>query len=221
MSMSHSGLASRSFIIGSRLWPPAMIRASGPWRWSAAIAPSTLVARSYSNGPGVCTGLSFAVLSLVVSIGPVLHRRVRADHGRAGHLLGPRLARLGVQRPRGEAAAGDVAQDGAAGRAGRGDRRLAAEPGERQRPLRVDLADARRLRRRALGEVAEPLRRGARVEALDEADGVLHAGLLDEQPLEQVDAGVEVLVDRRDDPLDRGALLDDLADRGDRLVQAG
>src|SRR3954465_3613429 len=55
MSIRTSGLARRSFIIGSRLWPPAMTRASGPWRWSAAMAPSTLVARSYSNGPGVCT----------------------------------------------------------------------------------------------------------------------------------------------------------------------
>ena len=54
MSIRCSGLASRSFIIGSRLWPPAMIRASGPSRSSAAIAPSTLVARSYSNGAGVC-----------------------------------------------------------------------------------------------------------------------------------------------------------------------
>ena len=56
MSTRCSGVASRSFIIGSRLWPPAMIRASGPSRSSAAIAPSTLVARSYSNGAGVCNG---------------------------------------------------------------------------------------------------------------------------------------------------------------------
>ena len=46
MSMRCPGLARRSFIIGSRLCPPAMIRASGPRRSSAAIAPSTLVARS-------------------------------------------------------------------------------------------------------------------------------------------------------------------------------
>ena len=58
MSIRCSGLASRSFIIGSRLWPPAMMRASGPWRSSAAIAPSTLVARSYSNGAGVCRACS-------------------------------------------------------------------------------------------------------------------------------------------------------------------
>ena len=59
MSIRCSGLASRSFIIGSRLWPPAMTRASGPSRWSDAIAPSTLVARSYSNAAGVCNACSF------------------------------------------------------------------------------------------------------------------------------------------------------------------
>ena len=30
MSIRYSGFASRSFIIGSRLWPPAISRASGP-----------------------------------------------------------------------------------------------------------------------------------------------------------------------------------------------
>ena len=59
MSIRCSGLASRSFIIGSRLWPPAMMRASEPSRCSDAIAPSTLVARSYSNGAGVCNTCSF------------------------------------------------------------------------------------------------------------------------------------------------------------------
>src|SRR3954467_9395291 len=54
MSIRGAGWGSRSFIIGSRLWPPAMIRASGPSRSSDSIAPSTLVARSYSNGAGVC-----------------------------------------------------------------------------------------------------------------------------------------------------------------------
>ena len=55
MSIRCSGFARRSFIIGSRLCPPAMIRASEPSRCSASMAPSTLVARSYSNGAGVCT----------------------------------------------------------------------------------------------------------------------------------------------------------------------
>ena len=61
MSIRCAGVASRSFIIGSRLWPPAMTRASGPSRSSDAIAPSTLVARSYSNGAGVCTWLPSVV----------------------------------------------------------------------------------------------------------------------------------------------------------------
>src|SRR4051812_23729710 len=118
MSIRYSGLASLSFIIGSRLWPPAMMRASGPWRCSAAIASSTLSARSYSNGAGVCTWLSFRVVVLVVAGGRrrggrlrlehrrrparhapadagllarlVLHRRVRADDRRAGEPLGAR-----------------------------------------------------------------------------------------------------------------------------------
>ena len=54
MSIRYSGFASRSFIIGSRLCPPAMMRASEPSLCSEAIAPSTLVARSYSNDAGVC-----------------------------------------------------------------------------------------------------------------------------------------------------------------------
>src|SRR3954447_5335975 len=116
MSIRCSGLASRSFIIGSRLWPPAMIRASGPRRWSAPTASSTLCARRYSNGAGVCTGLSFRVVGLrlvggavglehgrasAVALLPadarrvarlVLDRRVRADDRRALEALGARLA---------------------------------------------------------------------------------------------------------------------------------
>src|SRR3954454_10731618 len=101
MSMRCSGLASLSFIIGSSECPPAMIRASGPRRWSAAIASSTLCARWYSNGAGVCTGLSLRVVALVVGrrrgLGPALHRRrparlvldrrVGADDRRALELL--------------------------------------------------------------------------------------------------------------------------------------
>src|SRR4051794_33360774 len=259
MSIRTSGLARRSFIIGSRLWPPAMTRASGPWRWSAAMAPSTLVARSYSNGPGVCTsgpllgraggpGLGAAV-AVAVSVrrrrragrgrrlGPhaaagqpaahagllarlVALRRVGADDRRALESLRARLARLGIQQPRGQAAALDVAQHPAA-RARGGDRRLAAEAGQRQRALRVDLADPRRADLPALREVAEALGGGARVQPVDQPDGVLHPGLLDEQALEQVDARVEVAVDVADDLGDRRALLDDLPDRGDRLVEAG
>ena len=47
MSMSCSGWASRSFISGSRLWPPAMTLA--PSRGERASASSTLAARRYSN----------------------------------------------------------------------------------------------------------------------------------------------------------------------------
>src|SRR2546423_543830 len=111
MSIRCSGFASRSFIIGSRLCPPAMTRASGASRASDAIAPSTLLARSYSNGAG--TG----------------------------------------------------------------------------------------------------------IEAVDETDGVLDTGLLHEHALEQLDARVEVMVDRRHDPVDRLRLLDDLAHAGDHLVE--
>src|SRR3954470_3660368 len=257
MSIRTSGLARRSFIIGSRLWPPAITRASGPRRCRAAIAPSTLVARSYSSGPGVCTSGSLLALAggprlapaVAVSVrrrGPaergrrlrhrggsghppghagvlarlVALRRVGADDRRARELLGPRLARLGIQEARGQAAALDVAQHAAAW-AGGGDRRLPAEARERQGALRVDLADPGRAGLPAVREVAEALGGRAGVEAVDEADRVDHAGLLDEQPLEQVDARVEVAVDVADDLGHGGALLDDLAHRGDRLVEPG
>src|SRR3954469_24927544 len=158
MSMRCSGLASLSFIIGRSECPPAMIRASGPSRRSAAIASSTLCARWYSNGGGVCTWRSFRVVApVVVAAGRgrlVLQGRVSADDRRAIELLRARLARLGVQRAGLEAALRDVAQDRAARRARSRDGRLAAQARERQRAARVDLGDARRPRRRALREVA-------------------------------------------------------------------
>jgi hypothetical protein len=46
MSIRCSGVASRSFIIGSSEWPPAISRASGPSRSSSDSASSTLVARA-------------------------------------------------------------------------------------------------------------------------------------------------------------------------------
>src|SRR4051794_431398 len=116
MSIRTSGLARRSFIIGSRLWPPAITRASGPWRCSAAIAPSTLVARSYSNGPGVCTSGSLLALAggprLAPAVAVSVRRRGPAERGRRlrhrggsghppGHAGGP--ARLGALRPVGAA----------------------------------------------------------------------------------------------------------------------
>ena len=45
-AMTTSGTARRSFIIGSREWPPASSRAPGPNSSSSAIACSTLTARS-------------------------------------------------------------------------------------------------------------------------------------------------------------------------------
>ena len=45
----------RSFSIGSRLWHPAISRASSPSRSCSPIAGSTLVARPYSMGAGTCT----------------------------------------------------------------------------------------------------------------------------------------------------------------------
>src|SRR5437868_9398242 len=179
MSIRCSGLASRSFLIGSRLWPPAMIRASDPSRCSAAIAPSTLVARSYSNGAGVCTIAPFGIL----------HWRAGADDRRSRQGLRRRRATAWIQRSRRAAAIGRVAQSRAQ-RALDGDRRLAPEPGECQRPLRVDLADPGRPDRPALREVPKALRGGARVEPIDQTDGIRHPGLLDEQPLEEIDARV-------------------------------
>src|SRR5665213_93564 len=103
MSIRCSGLARRSFIIGSRLWPPAITRASEPRRCREAITPSTLVARSYSNGAGVC--IAFVLLSFGHPrpraadrhLGVVLDWRVLADHRRARHQLRVRLADIGIQ----------------------------------------------------------------------------------------------------------------------------
>ena len=65
----------------------------------------------------------------------VLHGRVGADHRRdAAASPAPSWRTSGYSEPRREAAALDVAQH-RAGRAQRGDRRLAAEPRERQRAL--------------------------------------------------------------------------------------
>src|SRR5215213_11451947 len=231
MSIRCCGLARRSFIIGSRLWPPAMIRASGPSRSSEAMAPSTLVARSYSNGAGgLQTGSSRVlrttgrealagrpdVLAPLVALGGA-----GTDHGRARERLGAhRGAPVRVQRARGQAAALDVAQQSLA-RAGGGDRRLAPEPREREGALGVDLADARGDDLRALGKGAQPSGGGAGVEALHEPDRVAQAGLPDEQALEQIHTRVELLVDRRDDLVDRRALLDDAAHVLDHVVEAG
>src|SRR5665213_1877665 len=54
MSIRYSKLASRSFIIGRRLWPPATSRAELPSRSIKPMASLTVVARWYSNGAGTC-----------------------------------------------------------------------------------------------------------------------------------------------------------------------
>src|SRR5256885_17121946 len=71
----------------------------------------------------------------------VLDRRVGADHGRLGQVLGPLLAHLRIEQPGRQAASLDVAQHPRS-RASRGDRRLTAQARERDRALRVDLPDA-------------------------------------------------------------------------------
>src|SRR4051794_3927364 len=139
MSTRCVGVASRSFIIGSRLWPPAMMRASSPSRSSEAIAPSTLVARSYSNGAGVCTRVASAHRQLLARLADVLallvlDGGVAADHGRARQVLGALLAAVGVEPARRQAAALDIAQHRSR-RVARGDRGLAPEPRQRERAL--------------------------------------------------------------------------------------
>ena len=57
MSIRCSGLARRSFIIGSRLWPAGDDARLGPEPLQGRDRPSTLVARSYSNAAGVCNVL--------------------------------------------------------------------------------------------------------------------------------------------------------------------
>src|SRR5262245_41041477 len=207
MSIRCAGDASRSFIIGSRLWPPAITRASGPRSASAAIAPSTLVARSYSNGAGVCIQVSYEsgpgrrvlpgradVVALLVAL-----RGVGSDHRRAWELRRCVLAHVGVQLAGREAAALDVAEHLLAAGARGGDRRLATEASEREGALRVHLADSRRRDAGRIGEVPESGGAGARVDAVDQAHRIGQARLLHQQALERVDAGVELGVDVDDD----------------------
>ena len=57
MSISSLGSLRRSFISGTRLWPPAMNFASPFAAPSFASASSSEVARLYSNAVGITTGL--------------------------------------------------------------------------------------------------------------------------------------------------------------------
>ena len=59
MSISHSGRASRSFIIGSRLCPPAMTWDSGPWRSSSSSASDAGGARVLERGRYLHGGTPF------------------------------------------------------------------------------------------------------------------------------------------------------------------
>src|SRR5690349_19425880 len=95
-------------------------------------------ARGSSPPSGLLGRERLARLSDVLAL-LVLLRRLRADDRRARQLRGARLAALRVEGARRRAAVGSIAQRRAA-RAGGGDRRLAAEPRERQRAARVDLA---------------------------------------------------------------------------------
>ena len=53
MSISACGSLRRSFISGTRLWPPAMSLPPSPAAVSFASASSSEVARAYSNGVGI------------------------------------------------------------------------------------------------------------------------------------------------------------------------
>ena len=257
MSIRYSGLASRSFIIGSRLCPPAISRASGPMLCSAAIAPSTRGRALVLKRRG---GLHSYLLELLVVLEAAQERQPGFHHAALGG-PGSALARVaptatgirlrtpgdslgsywtgesvpitgergiacgrvclisGYSAARGEAAVRGVAQRRTVWAGGR-DRGLPTQPGQRQRALRIDLADPRGLRLLAVREVAEALAGGARVEPLDEADGVLHAGLLDEQALEQArrPASRFVLIEVTTSSTGR-ALLDDPDHAGDRVVE--
>ena len=57
MSMSTCGSLRRSFISGTRLWPPAMNLPPPPAAFSFASASSSDVARAYSNVVGITPGL--------------------------------------------------------------------------------------------------------------------------------------------------------------------
>jgi hypothetical protein len=57
MSISACGSLRRSFMSGTRLWPPAMSLAPPPAAFNFATASSSDVARAYSNAVGITPGL--------------------------------------------------------------------------------------------------------------------------------------------------------------------
>src|SRR5262245_44518521 len=63
MSISSSGRARRSFMSGSRLWPPAISLPTEPWSPSRRTASSTDSARSYANDAGITGATPSAMAS--------------------------------------------------------------------------------------------------------------------------------------------------------------
>ena len=204
MSISTSGCARRSFIIGIRLCPPARIRASGPYLASSVSACSTLVAFSYSTCAGTCTASSSACVRPRAAIGPectkarVMRRPMRhTGHCHDAHAAqrvcagGP--ARLGDgrgQRARRQRACGVAGADGAAA----APRRPADHPGPgghdadagRLAAARHRVADRRARRRGARRRPSRAGRTGAAARRRDldvrrvrgrPADGGVHPAL--------------------------------------------
>ena len=226
MSIRCSGLARRSFIIGSRLWPPAMIAGVAAvlaerrdraldagraliveWRWGLhqRVAPfgSDRVRRPRRHprmrGPPTSASGSYWTGESVPMTGERGSSRRRAARGRPGtaRSVATRCRTTGCAAP------------GPSG--GGGDRRLASEPRERQRAARVDLADPRRLDLLGLREVAQPAGGGARVEPVDQPDGVASGpAFLTSRPSSASTAASRLRVDVAHDRLDRRGLLDQL-----------
>src|SRR5215472_8353210 len=68
MSIKWLGRASRSFIMGIRLWPPLRILASSPCCCSNAMASGTFLGRRYSKAGGIMFHL-------------FQHRSINSDEG--------------------------------------------------------------------------------------------------------------------------------------------
>src|SRR5581483_7562839 len=126
MSTRTPGWASRSFIIGIRLWPPASTRVSG--RASSSSAWPTLVARSYSTWEGTCISAAADVLApdLRVALLELAHDRLAAlvveQHD--VHAAGAQEAQVALEGPRlADHHPGDLEQqDGPAAHLARGQR---------------------------------------------------------------------------------------------------
>src|SRR5215204_5525264 len=97
MSMSTSGTASRSLIIGIRLCPPARSCASDPCRCKRLMASSTEPATSYSNRAGTCNTASFPtepILGYFFRSPPLREPPARVPGPRGYYLSGYRYRRL-------------------------------------------------------------------------------------------------------------------------------